>query len=255
MRNQTKLTKQRDYLTEASDAPQGQGQEPSALAVWNPITGEQHQLPLLKRRRQLHSWNAAVLCGTAAGACDHVDCHRGPFRVVFVSIDAKQIFSHVYSSESSALREKATTAPLQDDQLDLERPPFRAPQGAKILKCDATTGEMFMIRLPAERPAYGPRIMLTTTKDGELGFIEACRLTGLLWVWSVELGPVENAGRWVSNGQLYTLDLKSGQVAKIPMTSGGFYDVVPYVSFYTPVLRAALAASGEGTSAGASTSA
>ncbi|XP_012698961.1 uncharacterized protein LOC101776556 [Setaria italica] len=113
-------------LTEASDAPQGQGQEPSALAVWNPITGEQHQLPLLKRRRQVHSWNAAVLCGAAAGACDHVDCHRGPFRVVFVGIDAKQIFSHVYCSDSGALSEKATTAPLQDDQLECSTPPCPA---------------------------------------------------------------------------------------------------------------------------------
>ncbi|XP_066393036.1 uncharacterized protein [Miscanthus floridulus] len=52
-----------------------------------------------------------------------------------------------------------------------------------------------------------------------------------------------------TTGRLYTFDLKTGQ--SIRVMTDDFYDIIPYVSFYTPVLR--VASTGEGPSGGAST--
>ena len=49
-------------------------------------------------------WKAAVLCA-AHGACDHLDCHHGPFLVVFIDVIAEQIIVYVYSSEVGACSE------------------------------------------------------------------------------------------------------------------------------------------------------
>ncbi|RCV09209.1 hypothetical protein SETIT_2G008900v2 [Setaria italica] len=112
-----------------TDLPTGHQDSASALVVWDPITDEQRHLPLLQlRRREVRNWNAAVLCaGTAGGdddACDHLDCGAGPFRVVFIGMNAKEIFAHVYSSESGAWSQPASGEllipgePQEDDPID-----------------------------------------------------------------------------------------------------------------------------------------
>ncbi|CAN6180941.1 unnamed protein product [Urochloa humidicola] len=53
------------------------------IVVWDPITGEKRKLPPLLRQ-YMSMRNAAVLCSAGAGACDHLDCHAGPFLVVAV---------------------------------------------------------------------------------------------------------------------------------------------------------------------------
>ncbi|GJN24706.1 hypothetical protein PR202_gb12461 [Eleusine coracana subsp. coracana] len=56
---------------------------PTDLVVWDPITRGQQRVPLPSF---LHSYyTGAVLC--AVDGCDHLDCHGGPFRVVFVGTD------------------------------------------------------------------------------------------------------------------------------------------------------------------------
>ncbi|GJN10416.1 hypothetical protein PR202_ga28507 [Eleusine coracana subsp. coracana] len=49
--------------------------------VWDPNTDEQYHLPFLPSY-PLVIHNVVVLC--AVDGCDHVDCHGGPFFVVFV---------------------------------------------------------------------------------------------------------------------------------------------------------------------------
>jgi len=51
------------------------------FVVWDPITGERWELPLLSWSFNPYSWNAAVLC------------HRGPFLVVLVGTDHEGMFA------------------------------------------------------------------------------------------------------------------------------------------------------------------
>ncbi|OEL15845.1 hypothetical protein BAE44_0023135 [Dichanthelium oligosanthes] len=68
------------------------------LVVWCPVTAEWRQL--LKGPLLPYGWNAAVLCtGAACGTCDHLDCHRGPFLVVFLGTSIEHMTLWVYSSE------------------------------------------------------------------------------------------------------------------------------------------------------------
>ena len=62
------------------------------FVVWDPITGERWELPLLSWSFNPYSWNAAVLCASAV-ACDHLDCHRRPFLVVLVGTDHEGMFA------------------------------------------------------------------------------------------------------------------------------------------------------------------
>lgn len=68
-------------------------EEPSTcrFAVWDPITGDLLELPRLPRRPTADfTWKAVVLCASirspssTSSSCDHLDCHRRPFLVVFV---------------------------------------------------------------------------------------------------------------------------------------------------------------------------
>ncbi|VAH52491.1 uncharacterized protein LOC119365862 [Triticum dicoccoides] len=68
--------------------------------VWDPVTGEQHRFPEPGIPKLIYS--AAVFC--AVPGCDHLDCHGGPFRVVFlVTEDCTDLIkAAVYSSETGA---------------------------------------------------------------------------------------------------------------------------------------------------------
>jgi hypothetical protein len=223
------------------------------------------------------SWNAAVLCGSL-GACDHLDCRPGPFRVVFVGIDdsdsdSEAVFAHVYSSEPGAWSDETRAAlPVPVDELDAAVPGVLARNalhfvlltGTRILRLDLATRQLSVIHI-LRRPDYGPHInVLMATDDGELGVRGG--------VPAVDGGQalVTNVGPWVLSRAielrkelpadallpgsmpgvvafaegagvvfmktidgLYSFDLRSGRAAKFPMTSG-FFDIVPYVSFYTP---------------------
>ncbi|CAL5034382.1 unnamed protein product [Urochloa decumbens] len=276
-----------------TDLPHGHDQE-SVLAIWDPTTDDLRHLPLLHRRREVLTWNAAVLCGAAG---DHIDCHSAPFRVVFLGIDAKNTTAHVFSSDSGEWSKVSRNNNLPGDDLDESQPGvvlagnaavhFILAKGNRILKLDVATGKMCLLHLPR----LCSRVVLMAMDDGrKIGFAEMLLPLSALRIWSVELGPDGVEKRWVitrtieldkhlpddalvprsmpcvaayADGAgviflkmidgLYALDLKTGQATRIPMTSG-FYGIIPYVSFYTPVLRAALATSGEGFSAGASTS-
>uniref|UniRef100_A0A0D9X6H7 Uncharacterized protein n=1 Tax=Leersia perrieri TaxID=77586 RepID=A0A0D9X6H7_9ORYZ len=70
------------------------------LTVWDPITGEQHRIPEPGIPWMIYS--AAVFCPVSG--CDHLDCHGGPFRVVFVATDDDDEFvkASIYSSETGS---------------------------------------------------------------------------------------------------------------------------------------------------------
>jgi len=76
-------------LCRALDARHGRvllecrGDSGSFLMVWDPITDGKRQVPTPPLQRYMVRWNAAVLCA-GCGRCDHLDCHRGPFLVVYM---------------------------------------------------------------------------------------------------------------------------------------------------------------------------
>ncbi|RCV09212.1 hypothetical protein SETIT_2G009200v2 [Setaria italica] len=280
-----------------TDLPTGHQDSASALIVWDPITDEQRHLPLLQlRRREVRNWNAAVLCaGTAGGgddACDHLDCGAGPFRVVFIGMNAKEIFAHVYSSESGAWSQPASGEllipgePQEDDPIDEAVPGVLAGnalhfvflQDTHILKFDLATESLSVIPLPHRLYSWC-MVLMAMDDGGRLGFAEVDNLNTLT-LWAMELGPDGNVGGWArrrvielstrlppralrnspdvvafadavdvvfleTTDGLYSFDLKFRKGTKV--MGHRFYDVVPYTSFYTPVLRQALATTGEGS--------
>ncbi|XP_062188961.1 uncharacterized protein LOC133892293 [Phragmites australis] len=166
------------------------------LVVWDPTTGEWLELP--KPPRDPCSWTAAVLCA-AVGACDHLNCHRGPFVVVLVGTDDKEMFACVYSSESGAWSEP-TSAKHPGDRVSWARSAlvgnalyFVFEMNDRILEYDLGTREMPVMQLPAAITSlvstpYGP-IELMAMEDGRLGFarVQESRLC----IWSKD---VEDAG-------------------------------------------------------------
>ncbi|XP_037455708.1 uncharacterized protein LOC119326109 [Triticum dicoccoides] len=70
------------------------------LLVWDPVTGDRRVVP--EPDIDWMVYTAAVLCATAG--CDHLDCHGGPFRVVFLATDDREevVQATVYSSATAA---------------------------------------------------------------------------------------------------------------------------------------------------------
>ncbi|PAN36709.1 hypothetical protein PAHAL_6G303800 [Panicum hallii] len=248
------------------------------LAVWDPLAAGDRghiELPAPALPRRLRSWNAALLCE---------DDPDGPFRVVLVGTDAQGTFACVYSSlEPAAWSEPAAyargasrlTSGVGGDHVDAVRGAlvgdalyFVCQRRTRVLRYDLGTRAMSVVHLP---PApHNQRIALTTTEDGGLGF---ARMEGYrLCLWSVEANLEWTRGRVIDLRTLlpvidllgfahglgiilvgtvdgfFSVDRKSGRINKVG-DGPGFYNVVPYVSFYTPALRTA--SRDEGSSANA----
>ena len=126
----------------------------------------------------LFNWTAAVLCAAAEGGCDHLDCHRGHFLVVFVCTGSREAVACVYSSETGAWSGPAT-AQLRRDRVHLAVPSAlvgnalhfmsgKWGRSKKILKHVLGTQEISLIHLP-HKP-YNRRELMTMA-DGSLGFV------------------------------------------------------------------------------------
>ncbi|CAL5092009.1 unnamed protein product [Urochloa decumbens] len=252
------------------------------LVVWDPITDQRKDLPPLLWAQYPYSWNAAVLCSAGAAGCDHLDCCGGHFLVVVVGTNSKEMFAHVYSSESGAWSE-VTAARHPNDSVDFAPSAlvgnalyFAFEMGATVLEYDLGTREMAVIRLPP-RAFDWQRIALATTHDGCcLGFATADRSAIYLWkreassqggdaqvielakllpagtlsAFSDVVGFVDSIGLiYVRTADgLFTVDLKSSQVTKVSKDTG-FSGIFPYMSFHTPALG--VPSAGERPSVGA----
>jgi len=171
------------------------------LVVWDPVTDERTKLP--RPPLFASTWRAAVLCAAAAdGTCDHLDCHRGPFIVVYVLDHHREgILTCVYSSEAGTW-----SKPVYDGHRRILRNFLSGERGAlaknalhfmignenSILRCNLRTLKMSVIHLPrlhSDRRLTPPvPIMLTTMEDGRLGFavVEGSRFC----LWSIDGGEL-----------------------------------------------------------------
>ncbi|KAF8669162.1 hypothetical protein HU200_051489 [Digitaria exilis] len=83
--------------------------------IWDPITGDRQHLSFPADHDQnLCSFAGAVLC--ARHGCDHLDCHGGPFLVVYVGMGhIRCTWATVYSSETGAWSAQASISTDNDD--------------------------------------------------------------------------------------------------------------------------------------------
>uniref|UniRef100_K3YCG5 F-box domain-containing protein n=1 Tax=Setaria italica TaxID=4555 RepID=K3YCG5_SETIT len=85
------------------------GSSEGALVVWDPSTDEKLELSIAVLGRYAYNWTAAILCA-ACGTCNHLDCHHGPFLVVYVACGgSREAFICTYSSDAGTWSEPITT--------------------------------------------------------------------------------------------------------------------------------------------------
>ncbi|KAL6647759.1 hypothetical protein ACP70R_015196 [Stipagrostis hirtigluma subsp. patula] len=171
----------------------------SSLVVWDPVTGDQQHLTV--PAYQYSYSTAAVLC--AVDGCDHLDCHRGPFRVVFVGSYTDDYMGSVawastYSSETGAWS-ASTSVQIDYDQSIGLKPSlfigdalyFTLQYGVGILKYDLGKHELSEIDTPGISGA-----IIVKTEDRGLGFV--CVLDNNIYLLSQQKGAIGIAGLgWV----------------------------------------------------------
>ncbi|TVU40590.1 hypothetical protein EJB05_14057, partial [Eragrostis curvula] len=246
------------------------------MIVWNPVTDEQLELPQQPQDPKPYNWgfSAAMLCALG-GSCSHHDCHQDSFRVVFVCHSAKQgMFARVYSSESGTWNELASkkhiygSLRVEPGVLVGNALYFRLDHPFLILKYDLSSHEMCEIQVPAT--IRFQEFVLTMSKDC-LGLVAV--EDSKLYLWSKEASPANGDDRWARSrvvelvtllpadalstspivcgfaeagvvilrtvDGLFTINLKSDQVTKLEYDGedhGSLWNIVPYISFYTPQL-------------------
>ncbi|KAF8697821.1 hypothetical protein HU200_035309 [Digitaria exilis] len=211
------------------------------LVVWDPVTGDRQRVPEAGINWLIYS--AAVFC--AVSGCDHIDCHGGPFRVVFITIEdyTDAVKATVYSSETDEMY-------------------FTLRWKNAIVKYNWSKNCISLIDPPSHTAYF---VTLMEMGDNALGF--ACIEGSSLHLWSRKVGT-EGTAEWMqcrvieldgripgvkSKGGghvvgsaegadvifvatdvgLVTFKLKSGRVTKVD-DAQAYFSVLPYMSFYTP---------------------
>ncbi|CAM0150096.1 unnamed protein product [Urochloa decumbens] len=174
------------------------------ITVWDPITGDEHVLPAVPGDVTLVC-NIAVLCA-AAGNCDHLSCHTGPFLVAMLGASADgQMHGSVYLSETGAWGPLASVELyyLAANCITVDIVPaapvgnalyFIGDFGSEILRFEYDPEEPFLSVVEApdvELCCNG--VVLVPEADGRLGF--AFIKPYQLHMWSVETGP-DGEGEW-----------------------------------------------------------
>ncbi|EAZ02600.1 hypothetical protein OsI_24710 [Oryza sativa Indica Group] len=187
---------------------------PMELMVWDPITGDQHRFPLPPHP---HAYcTGAVLC--AASDCHHLDCHQGPFLVVFVGTGRHDhSWACVYSSKTGEWSSQASI--VLDSYVEMlpsvlaeNTLYFYCEYGTKILGYDIGKHELSEIDPPL---GHDGGILIESEYGGLVGFAEGTDIIFML-----------------TDVDLFAIELKSGQVKKVG-ESRPYYAVIPYMSFYT----------------------
>ncbi|KAF0926094.1 hypothetical protein E2562_021808 [Oryza meyeriana var. granulata] len=188
------------------------------LMVWDTITGDQHHFP---QPPHPHAYCAgAVLC--AARDCHHLDCHQGPFLVVFVGSgddSENDSWACLYSSETGQWSSPASI--VFDSYVEMLPSLLIDVEDTLYFICEhgmwyvdyagneeweeSRVIELDML-IPLGNPSFSRHLV---------GFAEG---TDTIFV--------------LSDVGLFAIELKSGQVKKVGERRP-YYAVIPYMSFYT----------------------
>ncbi|TVU40070.1 hypothetical protein EJB05_13518, partial [Eragrostis curvula] len=184
------------------------------------------------------SWNAAVLCAAGSGACDHLDCHRGPFLVLFIG---HAIGKGPVCYNSTILKYDLTSRNMSEIQL-----PDTVDSGEIVLITTEDDGLGFACIAEDFKLCLGSKV---ADPDEGAGWaqnrvieLEALLPASALSTSPQVLGFAEGVGvivLWTDDG-FFTINLRSCQVMEVEddgEEGGNIYNVVPYVSFYTPLLK------------------
>ncbi|CAL4977963.1 unnamed protein product [Urochloa decumbens] len=241
------------------------------LLVWDPITGDQKELPN-PPHIPLLLYSAMVLCAVAG--CDHGDCIGGPFLVVLVaSCSSGSARGCVYSSEARAWGTPASLHLGNGHLVNVKRPALigddayfiTCHDNAKILRYNLDKNRFSAIDLPDGYSSWTVDVM--PTDDGWLGL--ACIRDSNLCLWSREVNPMGGVARWVqrrviqleklpsinisckrasvvgfaegagvifvtiNTSTFFMIELKSGRVRELSEVAG-FFRFLPFMSFYNP---------------------
>ncbi|CAN6222345.1 unnamed protein product [Urochloa humidicola] len=183
--------------------------------VWDPVTGDRHAVPKPGIDWVIH--NAGVFC--AADGCDHLDCHGGPFRVVFMATDDRDLLVKVsvFYSETGVwsvpvslggscecyVRHMEDAIAIQRDHYHLpyvqptraavigDEIYFRLRRAHAIVKYDGGNNCLSMINPP---PHNAQGIALMLMDESSLGFV--CIEGSSLYLWSKKINSQGDA-EWV----------------------------------------------------------
>ncbi|CAM0874587.1 unnamed protein product [Alopecurus aequalis] len=203
------------------------------LVVWNPVTNEQRRLPnpWTSPARASHKFNAAVLC--AAEGCDHMGCHGGPFRVVFLvtstSYSETVTSVRVYSSESGAWSETNSVHHPQGPG----HPCVSIDMMPSVLLGDAlyfSCGRKYILQYQPSAPqlsviatppcSHGTCIVIMKGEDGLLNFVDVEESTIYLWSRQVDANGIP---RWAQTRTIKLETLLPDNALPTPLKSPWIY--------------------------------
>nr|CAB3455584.1 unnamed protein product [Digitaria exilis] len=189
------------------------------LIVWDPISGDTKRLGMPPY--PLNAYAGAMLC--AADGCDHLDCHAGPFLVVFVGTPSGlETWVSIYSSETGVWG-PSVSIDTGFNQADGKRSLligdalyFSLGYGESVLKYDLGRHELSEIK---PLPVFGPVIFMEV-EDGALGFVS--ELDNCIYMW-VRQADANGTGRWEEH---MVMELETVLPKPAPQTT---YEVVGFV--------------------------
>uniref|UniRef100_A0ACD6ABG3 Uncharacterized protein n=1 Tax=Avena sativa TaxID=4498 RepID=A0ACD6ABG3_AVESA len=260
------------------------GQDTNELLAWEPITGAQRRIPVPVPASSgcRLAPGAAVFC--AADGCNHLDCHGGPFHLVFVFTEYTNADDYVTSVTSACLYSSETGAwgelTSVHGEFDIDFTFYSGvlvgrslfyflSDSALIVEYDLARHELTVFDPPGSQ-YYDDTLSLMLAEDGGLGLSQT--LDQHLKLWSRKASSGTTDAQWVlsqvvyfenllPNGApvnatrsldvlgfaeganvifvttvigLFTVELESGRMRKV-CDNHGFCNLIPVVSFYTPV--------------------
>uniref|UniRef100_A0ACD6AA05 Uncharacterized protein n=2 Tax=Avena sativa TaxID=4498 RepID=A0ACD6AA05_AVESA len=180
------------------------------LLVWEPTTGSEWRIPV-PAAFESEDPTAAVFC--AADGCDHRDCLRGPFRVVFIftavfdyytPLDERVTSVCVYSSETGTWGEPTSlygeigNFTLYSSVLVRNSLLYFMSDGEAIQEYDLARHSLTVFDTPDD--SFQQKFNLMLAGNGELGVSES--LDRRLKLWSRELSGGTGA-RWELSRVIY----------------------------------------------------